>query len=123
VFRAANVKARGEVLVARDPVGILIGTVSLVLSGSQACRFAESDEAEIHLLCVSPSHRRQGVGHALVEATLTAARRASAKRILLWTQPSMAAAQALYEKLGFERIPAFDFSRGGRSFRVYARRI
>jgi ribosomal protein S18 acetylase RimI-like enzyme len=123
LFRAANVKARGDVLVARDPAGILIGTVTLVLPGSQACRFAEGDEAELHLLCVSPSHRRQGVGHALVEATMTAARNARAKRMLLWTQPSMAAAQALYENHGFERIPALDFSREGRSFRVYARGI
>ena len=123
VFRAANVKARGEVLVAQDSVGTLMGTVTVVFPGSPACRFATAHEAELHLLAVNASHRRRGVGHALVDAVITAARKAGARRLILWTQPSRRAAHGLYTKQGFERVPRLDFWRGGRSFRVYARQI
>lgn len=123
LFRASDVRARGELLVAQDEQGDLIGTVITVLAGSPACRFAETGEAELQLLCVRPSRQRHGTGLALVEAAIAAARRAGATRMILWTQPSMEAAQRLYVKLGFERIPALDFSRGERTFRVFARSI
>jgi hypothetical protein len=45
----------------------------------------------------------------------------SAARILLWTQPTMASAQRLYVRCGFQRVPELDFSRGGREFLVFAR--
>jgi len=34
--------------------------------------------------------------------------------------PSMEAAQRLYAKRGFERVPGLDFSRGKRSYCLYA---
>ena len=123
LFRAADVRARGEVLVAQDAQGNLIGTVIAVFPGSLACRFAGEGEAELHLLCVSQDHQRHGVGSALIEAALATARKAGARRMILWTQPSMEAAQLLYSKHGFERVPELDFSRGERTFRVFARSI
>src|SRR5713101_4464540 len=102
LFRAADVRARGEVLVAQDVQGNLIGTVIAVFPGSPACRFAEAGDAELHLLCVRPDRRRHGVGSALVEAAVATARGAGAKRMILWTQPSMEAAQLLYLRHGFE---------------------
>jgi GNAT superfamily N-acetyltransferase len=123
LFRAGEVRARGELLVAQDDRGNLIGTVITVLPGSPACRIAKTGEAELHLLCVRTSRQRHGVGIALVEAAIAAARGAGATRMILWTQPSMEAARRLYVKLGFERIPDLDFSRGERTFRVFARSI
>ena len=75
------------------------------------------------LLCVSQDHQRHGVGSVLVEAALATARKAGARRMILWTQPSMEAARLLYSKHGFERVPELDFSRGERIFRVFARSI
>jgi GNAT superfamily N-acetyltransferase len=123
LFCAAEVRARGEVLVARDHDGALLGMVITVLSGSPACRFARAGEAELQLLCVRPTVQRRGVGGALVEASIAAARRAGAKRVILWTQPLMEDAQRLYLKHGFEPNPALDFSRDDRSFRVLVRSI
>jgi ribosomal protein S18 acetylase RimI-like enzyme len=122
-FLPANVRARGDLLVALDAGGIVIGLVVAVPSGSAACRFATRGEAELHLLCVHPDKRRSGVATALVEAAIVVAREAKASRMLLWTQSSMTAAQRLYVKHGFERVPHLDFSRGNRSFLVFARPI
>jgi ribosomal protein S18 acetylase RimI-like enzyme len=123
LFLAANVRGRGEVLAALDSRGGLLGVVIAVLAGSAACRFAQPGEAELHLLCVHPDKQRSGVGSALVKAAISAAREAGATRVTLWTQPSMTAARRLYVKHGFERVPGLDFSRGERSFQVFARPI
>jgi len=123
LFRAANVRRRGEVLVAEDPRGDLVGVVVAVPTGSPAARFARSGEAELHLLCVHPDKQRAGIGSALIAAAINTARKAGASRMLLWTQPSMALAQRLYVKHGFERVPALDFTRGERAFQVFARPI
>ncbi len=123
LFLAANVRARGEVIVARDSRGNLLGAVVVVSYGSPACRFANSGEAELHLLCVHPEARGYGIGGALVEAAICTARKGGASRMILWTQPSMSVAGRLYEKHGFERVPPLDFSRGERRFLVFARPI
>lgn len=123
MFRAADVRARGDLLLAIDARGRPLGTVVTVLPGSPACRFATAGEAELQLLAVHQDHRRRGVGSALVDAALAAARRAGATRMILWTQPSMDAAHLLYLKHGFAHVPALDFSRGERRFRVFARAL
>jgi ribosomal protein S18 acetylase RimI-like enzyme len=121
LFRGASVRARGDVIVAQESAGTLLGAVVVVPSGSPACRFAKSGEAELHLLCVHPETRGHGIGSALVDASVRAARTNGASRMILWTQPSMTAARRLYEKHSFARVPALDFSRGERTFLVFAR--
>ena len=82
---------------------------------------AESPAAEIHLLAVDPPWRGRGIGQALVDAAIGRARQGGASRILLWTQPTMVAAQRLYVRCGFQRAPELDFKRGNRQFLVLAR--
>ena len=123
LFAAASVRARGNVLVARDDHGHLLGGVVMVPPGSPACRFAAAGEAELHLLCVRPDQQGRGIGSALVSAAIDAARAGGATRMILWTQSSMTVAQALYAKHGFSRLPGLDFARGERRFQVFARQI
>lgn len=123
LFAAATVRARGNVLVARDDHGHLLGSVVMVPPGSPACRFAAAGEAELHLLCVRPDQQGRGIGAALVGAAIDGARASGATRMILWTQSSMTVAQALYTKYGFARLPGLDFTRGERTFQVFARPI
>lgn len=118
-LRAAAVRARGTVLVAQDEAGSALGTVTVVNADSPARRLASAGECEIHLLCVRPDMRRRGVGLALVQEALARARADGMSGVLLWTQPTMLAAQRLYEACGFRRDPASDFTAGSRSFLVY----
>jgi len=121
LFNGPSVRARGDVLVAKDSTGPLLGSAVVVASDSPARRFAMAGEAELHLLCVHPGQRGRGIGSALVSAAVETARRNGATRMILWTQPTMIAAQALYQRHNFARVPELDFSRGSRSFRVFAR--
>lgn len=119
MLRAAAVRSRGTVLVAHDGAGAVLGTVTLVNPDSPARRLATADEREIHLLCVRPDMRRSGVGRALVQEALMLAGASGAQGVVLWTQPSMHAAQRLYEQCGFRRDASADFTMGSREFLVY----
>ena len=50
-----------------------------------------------------------GVGEALVRACVERAEQAGARTLRLSTQPQMAAAHRLYERLGFTRTPDRDW--------------
>jgi ribosomal protein S18 acetylase RimI-like enzyme len=58
-------------------------------------------EAHLQELYVAPRRRRQGIGGALLEATIAFAREAGAKWVDLGTGETDAAARALYESAGF----------------------
>jgi len=116
---AAAVRARGEVLAARDGTDSLLGTLTLVAPGSPARRLATPEEFELHLLAVRPDARRRGIGEALVRDALRRAQREGARGVVLWTQPTMEAAQRLYRRCGFERDASADFSRAARQFLVH----
>jgi ribosomal protein S18 acetylase RimI-like enzyme len=68
---------------------------------------------ELRLLAVADEARGSGVGRALVAECSHRASAAGAPALGLHTSRSMAAAITLYEKLGFQRAPEFDFQPDG----------
>ena len=64
---------------------------------------------ELRLLAVSAEARGLGVGRLLVEECIQRARADGARAIGLHTSHSMAGAMRLYARMGFERLPEFDF--------------
>jgi ribosomal protein S18 acetylase RimI-like enzyme len=103
--------AHTDVLVAADPAGTVIGSVTYCGPGSPYANLAREGEAEIRMLVVATSARRRGVGDALVRGCLDRARRDGVAAVVLSTKPgAMAPAQRLYSRLGFGRVPERDWS-------------
>ena len=75
--------------------------------GCGAVRRYDEETAEIKRMYVVPSERSNGVGRRIVGALEREARALGVARVLLETGTRQEAAIALYEKLGFARIPPY----------------
>ena len=96
------------VLVAVDPDGTMLGTVTYVPGPGPYAESEREDEAGFRMLAVAPWAQGRGVGRALVEACIGRARAEGRSSIAILTRPSMSTAHRLYETLGFERDKAAD---------------
>lgn len=105
----ASRAAESDVLVA-ELGGRLVGTVTYVAPGGALTETDDPEAATIRMLGVSAESRGQGVGEALVRECVRRARVDGCSRIVLHTRAVMAAAQRLYERLGFVRAPVLDFT-------------
>jgi ribosomal-protein-alanine N-acetyltransferase len=63
-----------------------------------------ADEAELLTLAVSASHRRRGVGTALLGEVIARARQHGARRLFLEVGVDNPAARSLYEQAGFSEV-------------------
>lgn len=107
--RLADVRERADrttILVALEE-GRIVGSVTLELEGRVADWDDDSPlapgEAHIRMLGVDPAARGRGVGRALMSASEERARRAGKRVLTLNTTRRMRAAQAMYERLGYQR--------------------
>jgi ribosomal protein S18 acetylase RimI-like enzyme len=101
-----------EVIVA-ETAGRLVGTVGFYPEASRsALERWPVGWASIRTLAVLPDARGKGVGEALARECLRRARERGAPAVGLHTNPFMAAANRLYERLGFRRAPEFDIEIG-----------
>ena len=102
--------AHGEVLVAVDTADRVLGGVTFVPGPGPFADLAGNGEAEFRTLAVAPAGRGRGIGTALVQECIDRARALGRRRLVLSTQPTMYAAQRLYERAGFTRAPGRDWS-------------
>lgn len=106
----ADRAASAEVLVCVDDSGTVLGGVTFVDGPGPYADVARLHEAEFRTLAVADAARGQGAGEALVRACIARARAIEGCRLLvISTQPTMAAARRLYERLGFVRLPERDW--------------
>lgn len=108
----------GDTLVAVDGDKVL-GSARLFLPGTAPLALRKpldwatpmpADWAWVRAVAVRPSARGTGVGAALMAYCAEHATGATA--LLLHTMDFMPAAIRLYERLGYERVPEFDFHAG-----------
>jgi ribosomal protein S18 acetylase RimI-like enzyme len=107
-LRGLGDDGKGEVLVAVSS-GEITGTVMLQQWPDGGQLVTGPGEAEIRALAVAPSSQGSGVGSALLKAVIDRARERGVTHLLLFTQPEMRAAQRLYEREGFTRLPERDW--------------
>ncbi|MEU6949243.1 GNAT family N-acetyltransferase [Streptomyces sp. NPDC046316] len=103
--------AEAEVLVAVDGAGVVLGGVTFARGGEEWADIAGEGEAEFRMLAVAKDARGRGVGEALVRACVERAREGGGcRRVVLSTQPRMASAHRIYERMGFVRTPGRDWT-------------
>ena len=66
----------------------------------------------IRLLAVHPDARGMGIGRVLMDECLRRSRLLSATALGLHTTELMGIAQGMYERMGFVRVPEYDFQAG-----------
>jgi GNAT superfamily N-acetyltransferase len=107
-----NVRARlneSELIVA-ELDGQLTGTVTLYLDvGHVSPKRWPKGWAGVRLLAVHPAYRRRGIGRALMEECVRRCRNQGVAAIGLHTIEMMDAAHRIYERMGFVRVPKYDF--------------
>lgn len=89
----------GSALLVRDAPGAAVGIVGI--------RRFDEDAAELKRMYLAPAARGTGLGRALAENAVTAARSLGYRRLLLDTVARMAPAIAVYEGLGFVEIEPY----------------
>jgi ribosomal protein S18 acetylase RimI-like enzyme len=99
--------------------GRIVGTVMLQLWPDAGDVVKGPGEAEIRALAVSPDTQGSGTGTALLRAVIDRARVREVRHLVLFTQPDMLAAQHMYQRAGFNRLPERDLVRGPE-FRLLA---
>ena len=95
-------------LIVADLDGHLAGTVTLYLHPAESPVWPEG-WASVRLLGVSPLYRKQGIGQALMEECIRRCKKEGIKTLGLHTTEAMATAKRMYERMGFIRVPEFDF--------------
>lgn len=112
-----------RLVVERD--GLVIGSVLLFAPSTDAYAGVAKrvDWPEVRMLAVDPSARGLGIGQLLMDECLQRARADGATAIGLHTSDNMRAAMILYTRMGFERVPEFDFHPEGGDVRVEAYRL
>ena len=108
ILNAAQRAQQALVLVARQN-SVPVGTLTCALPGSSWQEIAGADEAELRILAVEPAQQRQGIGSALVRASIEHARRAGCTALVLSSAAWMHAGHRLYERLGFHHTPERDW--------------
>ena len=96
---AAILAPGGQILLAVED-GVLLGTLSLIPEGEGVFELAK--------MGVAPAHRRRGVADALLARAHRWAHQQGARKLTLFTNRKLEAAQHLYAKWGFTEIYAPD---------------
>lgn len=103
--------------------GAIVGTATYVPGPGLYAETDDPADACLRMLAVLPDASGRGIGTALTRRCLALARAAEKRRLVLHTRPTMAVAQHIYERLGFQRAPELDEEYPGISLLGYVREL
>ena len=105
--------------------GEIVGSVALFPAKSDAYEGLVDmlDYPEIRMLAVTPHSRGKGVAELLIKECILRAKISNSKYIGLHTGEFMKTAMRLYERMGFIRMPQFDFQPANDGIIVKAYRL
>jgi len=98
---------KSQILVAEHE-GRVVGTITLYPDASREGWGWPAEWAGIRAVAVAPAARGLGIGRRLAEACIDRSRALGASAVCLHTASFMTAAVAMYERLGFCRVPELD---------------
>ena len=88
----------------------MLGTVTVCPPDSVWREISRPGEGEFRMLAVAPQARGRGVGEALARFAIDRLAEQGAHAVVLSSLSTMHAAHRIYERLGFRRDPARDWS-------------
>ncbi len=101
--------AESELLVAVEN-GEIVGSATFYPARIKRARSVWPTEwTGVRLIAVPPERRGRGIGKALVEECIRRSRELNARALALHTTPYMKLARGMYERMGFVRVPEYDF--------------
>jgi len=103
---AGRVGAVPVLVAVRD--GRIVGSVTVTPHGSGHSELAREGEVEFRYLGVAPEAWGTGVASALVDAVEAQAAGSGADRLVLCVISDNVAAERVYERMGFTRVPERD---------------
>jgi ribosomal protein S18 acetylase RimI-like enzyme len=92
--------------------GAVVYFADMSFYGSGGTAIREKSSTGFRLLAVDSSMRGKGVGRALTMECINRARSSGLKQVIIHTTKVMQQAWKMYESIGFERAPQFDFKQG-----------
>jgi ribosomal protein S18 acetylase RimI-like enzyme len=109
-IRDVRSRRRHATLIVAEERAHILGAVTYYPDGSREPNAGwPRGWAVIRLLAVHPDARGRGIGRALTTECIRRARAAGSATIGLHTTEFMSVARAMYERMGFVRIPDLDF--------------
>ncbi|MFC7063189.1 GNAT family N-acetyltransferase [Halobacillus seohaensis] len=101
----------GVELIVAELEGEIVGSVALFPANTDAYEgyVDELDYPELRVLAVAPEARGEGVALALVNECIRRTKGKGFESIGLHTADFMKSAIQLYQRIGFERLPQYDF--------------
>ena len=109
-LRATAERARDGILLVADRGGVVVGTATICPPGSAFREIGTDDEVEFRFLAVAPEAQGTGVATALIAAIEQHARDTDAVRLAICVRDTNTGAAAMYERMGFTRVPHRDWS-------------
>ena len=103
--------------------GFIVGRVESEAVACGAFRPLAPGIAEIKRMFVAPEHRGRGYSKAILTALERMATESGYTTVWLETRPLQRAAIALYEQLGYERIPNYGMYEGKQECLCYGKAL